>query len=137
MNVKLVVDANILFAALIRNSITRRLLLFLDNELYAPEYLVDEICEHIDEVEQKTGFSKREIKNILDTLIVEAKITLFPASQFNAKLSEAENILSDSDDAPYLALALHLSCPVWSNDKKLKGQKKVRIITTEELSRKI
>lgn len=37
----------------------------------------------------------------------------------------------DIDDVLYLALALKLNCPVWSNDRKLKNQNAVRIYTQE------
>lgn len=132
---RLVVDANILFAALIRNSITRHMLLLLEHELYAPEYLIDEINEHINEVEMKTGLPKKEIRNLLDALVTNAKITLVPTTKFKSKLFDAETLSSDPDDLPYLALALQLSCPIWSSDKRLKDQKKVRIIITDELIR--
>ena len=42
-------------------------------------------------------------------------------------------ISPDADDTAYIALALHLNCPIWSNDKKLKKQDKVKVITTKEL----
>ena len=130
---KLVVDANILFAALIKNHVTRRLLLFLDHELYAPEFILDEVYEHMAELEFKTGLSSVKIKEILEELIKDAKIALVPANQFKTKLSEGKASVVDSDDVPYIALALYLSCPVWSNDKNLKKQSEVKIISTEEV----
>ncbi len=41
----------------------------------------------------------------------------------------------DETDTPFLALALHLHCSIWSNDKHLKRQKKVITYTTIELAR--
>jgi len=41
----------------------------------------------------------------------------------------------DINDVPYLALALKLNCPVWSNDRKLKNQNAVRIYSTQEIIR--
>jgi len=49
------------------------------------------------------------------------------------KLAEAKKLSPDPDDAAYFALALKLGIPIWSNDKKLTGQKQVRIYSTEEL----
>ncbi len=36
-------------------------------------------------------------------------------------------------DAPYFALALHLNCAIWSGDKALKGQLKVKVFNIKEL----
>ena len=33
----------------------------------------------------------------------------------------------------YFALALKLNCGIWSNDKKLKNQDKVKVYSTEDL----
>jgi len=41
----------------------------------------------------------------------------------------------DINDVLYLALALKLNCPVWSNDRKLKNQNAVRIYSTQEIIR--
>ena len=49
----LVVDANILIAALIRDSTTRKLLLSEKFELVAPEFLAGEIDKHIAEISKK------------------------------------------------------------------------------------
>ncbi|PIN85274.1 MAG: hypothetical protein COV47_03030 [Candidatus Diapherotrites archaeon CG11_big_fil_rev_8_21_14_0_20_37_9] len=43
-----------------------------------------------------------------------------------------KKISPDPKDVPYFALALKLRCPIWTNDKLLKKQKKVKIISTSE-----
>ena len=45
----------------------------------------------------------------------------------------AERISPDPKDTSYFALALKLNCPIWSNDKKLKEQNKIKIYSTEEI----
>lgn len=40
---------------------------------------------------------------------------------------------SDIDDAPILALAMALECPIWSNDEDLKEQQLVQVYKTKEL----
>ncbi len=42
----LIVDANILFAALIKNSMTAKLMFVERLHLYAPEFLLDEFEKH-------------------------------------------------------------------------------------------
>ena len=48
---------------------------------------------------------------------------------------EAYEIMKDIDekDTPYIALALKLNCPIWSNDTDLKKQNKVKVYNTKEL----
>lgn len=46
---------------------------------------------------------------------------------------ESSDTSPDPDDKMYFALALKLNIPIWSNDKELKKQKRVKVYTTEEL----
>ena len=48
-------------------------------------------------------------------------------------MSEAINIAPHKQDAPYLALALARNIPIWSNDKGIHAQSKVKVCTTKEL----
>ena len=50
-------------------------------------------------------------------------------------VEEAEKLTPDPDDMAYFALALKLNCAIWSNDKKLKDQNKIKIYNTHELSK--
>ncbi len=131
---KFVVDANILFAALIKNSHTRHLLLHPDLELYTPEYVFDEIRKHIRTLTAKTGLSKAELNELLDDLLTISQIQSVAFKDFQKHVPIAKSISPDLSDVPYFALCLHLGCPLWSNDMKLKEQTKVAIYTTEELT---
>jgi len=133
----LVVDANILFAALIKSGFTKTLLLISDYSFFAPEFSITEFKKHLPELEKKTGLSKEELKKILDDLIETAEIKLIPFEEFKYKTKLAKSISPDIDDVAYFALALHLNCAIWSNDKEMKKQNKVKIINTKELFEKI
>ncbi len=54
----LVVDANILMAALIKDSDTRGLLMSDDLTLIAPEFLLEEAIKHLDYISRKTKLEK-------------------------------------------------------------------------------
>ena len=54
-------------------------------------------------------------------------------NEFREFEEKAKKISPDPDDVLYFALALRLRCAVWSNDKKLKEQKIVNILTSEEI----
>jgi predicted nucleic acid-binding protein len=50
-------------------------------------------------------------------------------------LNEAFEIMKaiDEKDAPILALAIQLNCPVWSNDKHFQMQKAAKVYTTADI----
>jgi len=128
---KLVVDANVLFSALIKQEITAELLLDLSLNLYAPEFILEEFEKHKQEILSKTKRTEDEFDDIFN--IIKEIINIIPVEEFENYLNEARKISPDSDDVIYFALALKLKCSIWSNDKKLKEQIKVRIYSTEEL----
>ena len=130
---ELIVDANILFSALIRDSHIRHFLILSDNSFYVPEFGLKEINRHIEIIQEKTGLNELEIKDILDKIIVLAEINIIPLDEFRNFIDTAKNISPDPDDVAYFALALKLKCPIWSNDKELKKQNVVKIYSTEEL----
>ncbi len=129
---KIVIDANILFAALIRESTTRKLLFDNRFELYAPSFITEEFVEHLKELETKTNLSAEELKNIA-TRMIALNITIIEEQEYKELIEQARKITPDPDDVMYIALALKLPSPIWSNDKKLKDQNIVMIYTTTEL----
>lgn len=128
---KLILDANPLFSALIKDSITVKIIVSDYAGLYAPQYLFDEFLEHRDEVTKKTKRSEDELNNLIDTL--KSIITVVPKKEFEHLLERAKELTTDKDDVPYVALALKLNIPIWSNDKKLKKQDKVQVYSTGEI----
>ncbi|HIH25134.1 TPA: PIN domain-containing protein [Candidatus Woesearchaeota archaeon] len=123
---RLVIDANILFAALIANGPTANIICGSDMELYAPEYLLVELERHIDEISAKTHRQDmeeflRRCKTIIHTI---------PDDTLTQHLHKAS--CSDEDDTAYVALSIALNCPLWSNDSQLR-RCNTNIITTKEL----
>jgi len=132
---KLVVDANILFAALIKEGSTAELLISNKIHLFAPEFLFEEFSKYKELILKKTHRSNEEFNQFLD--ILKNQITIVPKKEITPFIDKAEKISPDPKDTIYLALALALKSNVWSNDKKLKeGQNKVNVLSTEELIKK-
>ena len=128
----LIIDANILFAALIKDSISIDLI-FSDNiNLFAPEFLLLEFKKHKEEILNKTKRTEKEFNDIFT--ILESLITIIPKEDFEEFMEKAKNISPDENDAPYFALALKLNIPIWSNDKKLKEQNLVKVYSTEQIN---
>jgi len=82
---------------------------------------------------KKLGTSPANIEDALQTLFQAAKIKTAELGEFRKFLKTALRHSPDKNDAPYIALALKLGCPLWSNDKALKKQEKAIVISTEEL----
>ena len=128
---ELVVDANILAAALIKNSKTRELIFDKHINLYAPDYLLLEFEKHKKYIHNKTRLDEKWFNELFN--ILRIRIKMVPPLDFMDVWSQAEAICPDIDDVPYFALALKLDIPLWSNDKRLKGQKQVMIYNTDEI----
>jgi predicted nucleic acid-binding protein len=127
----LVVDANIVIAALIKESVSYRLLFKDLFHLYTPEFIFTEIEKHKEELLNKTHRTTIEFYNVLD--ILRRRITFIPLEELTAYVEEAERITPDPDDMAYFATALKMRCAIWSNDKKLKEQDKIKVFSTHEL----
>ncbi|MBI4152455.1 hypothetical protein HY495_01980 [Candidatus Woesearchaeota archaeon] len=102
-------------------------------KVFAPELLFEEMEEHKRELLKKTGLTERDFDSLVTFLA--QRIRFFPVTEFLSFLPKAKQASPDPDDVAYLALALKLYCPLWSNDKQLKSQSAVRIISTSELLR--
>jgi predicted nucleic acid-binding protein len=127
----LVVDANIIFAALVKDGLTIDLLLEPELHLFAPEFLFTEILKYKEELMKKTNRPEEDFNEIFEVL--RQKITIIPKEEFESFLEEAHSICPDENDAVYFALVLRLNIAIWSNDKKLKEQNTVRIYSTKDL----
>ena len=57
----LVVDANILFAALIKNSLTAELMFNSDFQLYTCEFIIDEFFKYEKEIIKKTHRTRENL----------------------------------------------------------------------------
>ncbi|MFH1751206.1 MAG: PIN domain-containing protein [Candidatus Micrarchaeota archaeon] len=128
---KLIVDANIVAAAIIRSGLSRNLLFSSGLELYSPDYLISEISAHETEFIKQANVGKNEFLQ-LSALVLEC-ISLMPTDDFISKKSRAVELVLDHDDWPYIAAAISARCPLWSNDRGLKKQKEVKIYSTADL----
>ena len=127
----LVIDANVLFASLIKEGKTIELLLNPFFNLYAPDFLFEEFVKYKKDILLKTHRKEENFLEILERL--KELVKIISGEDYKEKVKTAEEISPDINDSNYFALALKLDCAIWSNDKKLKEQNKVKIYSTEEL----
>ena len=127
----LIVDANIIFSSLIKDGKTIELLSHFSLNLYSPEFVLQEIEKHKTEILKKTKKTEKEFNDVFS--FIKKIISIIPKEEFNGYIDSANKISPDPDDVMYIALALKLKYPIWSNDKDLKKQNIVKIYSTEEL----
>jgi len=133
----LVVDSNILFAALLRNSTVRALLIDSPHMLFAPEFIVQEIFTHEQEIVVRAGYSLREFRQLFG--LVTRSLHIITKDKYMHCLAEADDLLGhvDKGDVPFLALALSFRCDaIWTeNMKHFRVQTKIKCINTSSLLR--
>lgn len=127
----LVIDANILFAVLIKRGKTEELLFEDDLHFFAPEFLFEELDKYQELILKKTERNKTELDELLD--ILRKKIKTISNEETESFIGKAREISPDWNDADYFALALKLKCALWSNDKELKNQNIILVYSTQEL----
>lgn len=129
----LVVDANVVFSALVKRGnsfeVFEKNRLFKKFDFIAPEFMFTELENKRERLKEETKLSEKEIEDVLS--LIKDQITSISSSDFTDKLPEAFAL--NFKDAPYLALALKMNCPVFSGDKGLKEQTKVRVLSPREL----
>src|SRR3989338_11357517 len=129
---KLIVDANIIISSLIKDSKTAELIINPLFELYSPKYLIEEIIKYGEEIAIKTKRDIKSLKEIFDA--IASLINLIEFSNYELFVYDAEKISPDKKDVDYFALALKFNCAIWTNDKKLREQERVKIYSTEEIN---
>ena len=132
---KLIIDANEIFSILITKGACTKLFFNKELELYSPEYLIIELEKHKKEILSKTKRTQEEFCQLLDLIMRRVKIV--NECYYLSFIEEAKNISPDPFDVPYFALALKLECFIWSEDKKLKEQTIIRVLSTKDLFKKI
>ena len=65
--------------------------------------------------------------------MLRLRVSFIPFEEFAAKIKEAEVLSPHLKDIEYFALALKINAKIWSQEKAFKEQKRVEIVTTDEL----
>jgi predicted nucleic acid-binding protein len=133
--VELVVDANVLLSALLKEALTRELLLDSRLKLFAPEHLIAETLHLLkanSALRKRIRLDAKELEELFYLLTQE--IETVTKREFISHMAEAFRIAPHREDSPYLALALAFHIPIWSNDKGMYSQDKIKVYTTKDLA---
>jgi len=117
-----VVDTNVLFAALRKNQTSiRRQLERSDVRFYAPHFLIVEIFKHKERIIQSSKISPEETHELLTGLLQHIEFV-------NESVISTENMITayrlchdiDEKDTPFVALTIALDGELWTRDEELK-----------------
>src|SRR3989338_5804888 len=129
---KIIFDNNIFFSLLNPDSSASEILSRQRFKLIAPEFIKSELNKYRLECEAKSGLSKQEFE--ARQTKVESEVSFVKVELYKSFLKKALKLISDPDDAPYLALSMSLNkTPIWSNDPHFKEQSLVPVLTTKEV----
>jgi len=130
---KLVIDTNIIISALIKNGISRRIIVSPLIDFVTFEYTLQKISKYEKLICKKAKLNHDEFKLLLN-LIFE-NIIIIPKKEYKAFLNPAKKFTEDIDDVPFIALCLALKMDgILSDDYHFKTQKDVIIYRTKELA---
>lgn len=130
-----VVDANILISLLIAKGSKQELFFSGHIAPHSPELVLFEVGKYWQRIEKGSGLSEDELELAFEQ--VRRHMKTFPLEEVKQLLGESKRFSPDKDDAEYFALALKLGCPIWSEDKLLKKQSRVEVLSTPELLSKL
>jgi predicted nucleic acid-binding protein len=133
---RIVADTNILISALLKDhSIHAQLIKSKLFSIYFPEYGLNEIEKYRSYIIAKRTRKSQSLSLEFAERYIMEEIEIAPFDLYRQKIKNASEIMKEIDekDAPILALALQLCCPIWSNDKHFKKQKSVKVYTTADL----
>ena len=103
--------------------------------MFSPEFSLEEINKYKSTIIRRHKITEESFEN--DLCLLKKVVTFIPVQQYEKSLSYALLFCPDEDDVDFFALATHMNCPLWSNDKTLKKQSLVYVLSTHELAQEL
>lgn len=131
---RLVVDTNVIISALVKNSASRKIIVYSTFHLFTPSFTLEELRLHLDEICGKKGIDNEESLRVLNILFKYINVIDFDF--YVSKIERAKRIIGnvDENDVPFIALALSFdNGGIWSNDRHFLRQKEIKIWRTEDI----
>lgn len=118
-----IADSNIFFGALITpNGELATILKDKNMQFLAPDYILEEVKEHLDIIQEKRKKDKTKRKILADLALLIKNITIVPLEELTKKnIQKAFSIVKDVDEDDYAFIAMHLQYKhkIWSRDEEL------------------
>lgn len=129
----IVIDANIVFAAFIKDGATREIILERGRDLRSPPWLWAEVAARFEWLQEKTGLTPAALEELLRQ--IRERIVDIPEAAIGRHKEQALSMTEKSGrkDAPYIAAVLAVEGTLWTHDRMLITEVGVPTIRTEEL----
>ena len=118
-----IADSNIFFGALITpNGELATILKDKNMQFLAPDYIIEEVKEHLDIIQKKRKKDKTKRKILADLALLINNITIVSLEELTKKnIQKAFCIVKDVDEDDYAFIAMHLQYKhkIWSRDEEL------------------
>ena len=131
---RIIIDSNRIIAALIRDSVSRQIIIKSAIEFVAPEIVLREIYNHLPLISRKNGLSDEDNMMVLASLLDYVQTAGLRI--YRDRIESAKKLIGkhDMSDVPFVALALSIeSDGIWTEDEHFRRQKEIRIWGTDEL----
>jgi len=132
----IVIDTNILISALIKDSLTRRIIVSSGMNFCYPEISLHELRRHKNMVMEKSGLDEKEFESLLEKIL--KYVVLIPTEVIKDHLEKAKDIMSkiDPKDVVFMAVALAFeNAVIWSDDRDFEKQISVGVVKTAQFAR--
>ena len=121
---RVVVDTNILFAALLHQQARLREIILTDpvHRFFSPRFVMVELFKHKERIAVATELTGEQLLECLNELL--GRITFIEEGAIPiGTWMEGRRLCADVDrkDAPFVTLTLHLDGRLWSDDAELKN----------------
>jgi predicted nucleic acid-binding protein len=122
--VKIVIDTNIIFSALLKTHTTYGQIIFNSEgifEFYSPHYLRTEIRKHLDRIKRISKLTDQQLEESFDALLT--KISFINEEIIPKKTWEGSEKITtgvDLDDTVFIALTKHVKGKLWTGDLELR-----------------
>ncbi len=131
----IIVDVNALLSALIKDSVSRNIIVKSGQGFCFPEPSLHKLRKYKSYILEKSGLSELEYSTLLHHLFQFIK--LIPVEEIIRHWEEAKKIMEhiDPEDATIIAAALSQeSSIIWSDDAHFDWQNKVFVLKTRDLA---
>lgn len=133
MGLKLVVNTNRIVAALIKDSMSRKLLYYLDADFLGVKFSEKELKKYKETIMKKANITEEEFGMVLKKITY--KIVFLEDELLKPFMDKAKETMNkiDADDTPFIAAALATGADIWSDDLHFEKQKIIKVWKTIDL----
>jgi len=133
---KVIVDASVVVAALMKAGRARHVLLHSDATFYVPARIFEETMRAADRIAERAGVSSEAVHAALTVLL--GRLEVIPEALLGPHMATARRTAEAAvapEDTAYIAAALALDAPVWTYDHDFRRAEGISVIGTTDVER--